>query len=412
MTRSIIVGEVRTGRRITQIPVADASWSMVHRGIGTVDVDIPLGASDFAALERRLVGQFPGPNLWPSANTFPQETTSVWRPGQGLRREFLSGLDPARCFLAVLEDDVVLEAGPIWAHDYNAATGMLKVKAAGLRSLFDHRFVMGVIASGVDAAAWSATYSGLSLGTIAKRLIQLAMSHTGGNLPIVMPADEAGASERTYYGYDLGVVGQRLDELMGVINGPDIALEPRLTADRMGVEWVLRVGTEADPLLYQAGGDHVWDARVPRGGVSGISVTRDATNLAARSWVTGSGMESALLMEYADDMTLVDVGFPLTETRESRGSIEDRTTAARWASGNLDATARPWQSWKFTVRAGMSPRLGSYRPGDFARVWIPEQDDYLSLLLPKGSHRARVLQVSGGMGDEVAITLVPLMESR
>ncbi|MFB9953523.1 hypothetical protein [Cellulomonas denverensis] len=178
--RSILVGELRTGRRITQIPVSGASWSVQHRGTGEISVDIPIQAEDFRNLEREWFGGlYPGmPGLYPSDETFPEAATPVWRPGDGLRSEFLSAIEPARCFMAILEDDIVVEAGPIWAWDYTDSRGILKVKALGLRSLFNHRYVMGVLASGW--ASWSVTYSGLSLGTIAKRLVALAMSHSGG----------------------------------------------------------------------------------------------------------------------------------------------------------------------------------------------------------------------------------------
>jgi len=111
------------------------------------------------------------------------------------------------------------------------------------------------------------------------------MTHTGGDLPIVLPADETAASDadhtRTYKGFELATVTARINELMGVINGPDIRFDPRLTADRMGIEWVMMVGTEEQPLLYQVDADHVFDSRVPRGGVSGLSVHRDAGGLAS-----------------------------------------------------------------------------------------------------------------------------------
>ena len=416
MTRSILVGEVRTGRRIATIPVSGASWSVAHRGTGDISVDIPLNAGEFRRLERVILsGLYPSSLLFPGPNVFPQAETAVWRAGDGLRPEFLTAVEPARTFLAVLEGDHVIEAGPIWAHDYDYSTGSLKVKASGLRSIFDHRHVMGVIA-GTDWATWAVTYTGLSLGTIAKRLIQLLMTHTGGTLPIVLPDDETAASDadhtRTYKGSELATVATRLDQLQGVIGGPDIAFEPRLTSDRLGVEWVMRVGTEAQPLLYQAGGDHVFDTRVPRGGVSGLSVHRDGGGLASRSWATGSGMDEALLMARADDTTLTDGGFPLLEVSESRSTVEVQATLDRWASGNLAATGAPWMTWTATVRADMSPLLGSYRCGDFAKVWVPASHPYLSLLLPAGFHRARIVNVAGGLGPDVKLTFAPTMEAR
>ena len=417
MTRSILVGEVRTGRRIATIPVSGASWSVAHRGVGSIDVDIPLNAAEFRRLERKVYGGlYPSGTLFPGPDVFPTAETPVWKAGDGLRPEFLSAIEPARTFMGVLEGDNVICAGPIWAHDFDIGTGTLRVKAASdIRSIFDHRYVMGVIA-GTAWAEWAVTYTGLSLGTIAKRLVQLLMSHTGGDLPIILPADETGPNDeahtRTYKGFELATGATRIDQLMGVINGPDVAFPPRLTADRMGVEWPMLVGTEAQPLLYQSGEDHVWDSRVPRGGVSGLSVHRDGGGVASRSWATGGGTDQALLMGRADDPTLTNAGFPLLEITEARSSVSVQSTLDGWASANLSASARPWMTWSATVRSDMSPLLGSYRVGEFAKIWIPANHSYLSLLLPAGYHRARIMNISGDMGLDVKMTFAPVMESR
>jgi hypothetical protein len=179
----------------------------------------------------------------------------------------------------------------------------------------------------------------------------------------------------------------------------------------MGIEAVMRVGTEAQPLLYQADADHVFDSRVPRGGVSGLSVHRDAGGLASRSWATGSGMDEALLMSRADDSTLTDGGFPLLEVTESRSTVEVQSTLDNWASGNLANAGAPWMTWSASVRADMSPLLGSYRTGDFAKVWVGDHP-YLNLLLPAGFHRARITNISGDLGPDVKLTFAPVMESR
>ena len=271
---------------------------------------------------------------------------------------------------------------------------------------------MAVLADPTLAAMWQQTYTGISLGTQAKRLVELAQTHAGGTLPIVLPADEAGTSERTYKGHELATVAARLDELSGVIGGPDIAFEPRLTADRLGVEWIMRVGTTTDPLLHQPGDDHVWDMRVPRGGVSGVSVRRDASGLASRAWLTGAGSDEALLMDAAADSTLTDAGFPLLETSVARSTVGDQATLNQWAQGVLTSKSRPWMTWSFTVDAASHPTLGRYRAGDWARIWLPTDHPYLGLILPAGYHRARILSISGDLTNTVKLELAPTMGSR
>ena len=421
MAYSVWVGNLRTGRRITQIPVSGGRWSSVLRRGGDIEVTIPLGAREFQRHARQLIGGlYPGPFVFPSPTTYPQAAAPVWRPDGTPRPGWLSAVDVARCFLGVLDDDQVLEAGPIWAHRYDAGTDVLTLRAAGLRSVFDLRRVMGVVATGMDAATWQATYGDWSLATIAKRLIQLLMSHTHGELPINLPDDEPGTHTRTYYGHDLGTVGGRLDELMAVEGGPDLELTPRITADRMGIAWDLRTGTEADPLVHQrsgdwirSGGDWTWDAQVPKGGVQGLSVDVDGRALASRSWVSGAGAQEALLMEWADDDTLTSRGYPMLEQAESRHTIENRATAAAWARSNAAAQARPWQTWDLTVSADTAPKLGTYRPGDFGRLYIPADHPYLGWRAPEGYHRTRLLGMSGHLDTRlVNLLTAPTMTAR
>jgi len=123
-------------------------------------------------------------------------------------------------------------------------------------------------------------------------------------------------------------------------------------------------------------------------------------------------MDEALLMARADDSTLTDGGFPLLEVSEARSSVEIQATLDGWAAGNLSAAAAPWMTWSASVRANMSPLLGSYRVGDFAKVWVPSDHPYLSLLLPAGFHRARITNIAGDLGPNINLTFAPVMESR
>lgn len=402
MARSVWVGEVRTGRRITQIPVSGGRWSTRLRAAGDIEVQIPLLAGEFARMERQLVN--------PGLST----DEAIWRPGRGMRQELLAALDPARCFLAVLDGDQVIEAGPIWSHHLPVGGTVLTVRAAGMWSIFDHRRVMGVVADGTEAAAWSLEEQEKSLGTIARDLIDLAMEHAAGELPIDLPEPVAGAHVRTYNGYDLGVLGARLTELMNVEGGPDLALRPYVTPDRMGIRWELRAGTDADPLLHQHSGDWVLDAAAMKGPVQGIGVDVSATGLASRAWVTGEGAESALLMELADDDSLTSRGYPMLEVVESRHTIQERPTAASWAAANLAGAVRPWTTWTVQAASSAIRRNGEImRPGDFVSVVVPPEHPYLRWRVPAGTHRARALEISGDVeSSPVTVRLAPTMDVR
>lgn len=366
----IIAGELRTGRILADLPAPEATWSTVLNDAGDLDATIGLRAG-----------------------------------GRGFD---LGHLDPARCYLAaVTEGGDVMEAGPIWKHDFDDATGKLKVGAAGLWSLFDHRKVVRVLLPGEKAQTTVLSWAGTSLGTIAKRLVAEAMEHVGGSLPLVLPADVAGSAERVYPGYELGWTGERLRQLAEVEGGPDIAFQPRLTTDQLGVEWVMRHGTPARPLLSQTGADWQWDRGVAAGPLQNLSVSRDATKLALRTWAIGSGMEQDLILGTAQDLALAEAGYPLLEADTSQTEVLQQPTIDAHASALLSTSRRPWQTWTLTTRDDV-PVLGQYRPGDWATVHVPASHEYLA----EGVYRTRILSVAGALDRKVSVALAPTMEAR
>ena len=384
MTRSILVGELRTGRRITRVPVTGAGWSVGLNGKGSVDATLKLSDPKVAS-----------------------------------RVGLIAALDPARCYMAALEGDHVIEAGPIWAHAYDDATKSLTIKAGGLASIFDHRLVMKVLAAAENPATGSLAWSELSLGTQAKRLISTAISHVGGSLPIALPADEAGTHTRTYPGFELARLSDRLGQLRGVIGGPDIAFTPRLTEDRLSVEWEMRTGTSADPLLHQVGSDstngaadHVWDARAPKSGVMGFDVARDGGGLAFRAFATGAGAAEGMLIRTVEDMTLTTVGYPLLESVSDHNTVSIPATLDAHAADDLGASVRPWMTWTLDVLADKAPILGAFRCGDWAKVYVPPEHPYLRHFLPAGFYRARIIGISGGLDNRIKVDLQPQMGAR
>ena len=232
-----LVGDLRTGRVWRTVDLTGTRGSAAADGDGTLEGSAPLGDG----------------TDWPTA--YPEST-------------------PVRAFLACeyLTDggtSTIVQAGPVWTRRFNDATRSLQIGAASLASYFDHRKVIPVLPVTANPSEASVTYTGAELGLIAKRLVELAQSHTGGTLPIVLPPDAdlggpGDAHTRTYPGYELGWVGDRLQQLSEVDGGPEIQFEPRRRPDDPRfIEWVMRVGRDVDGgALFQSGAPWVFDRTV------------------------------------------------------------------------------------------------------------------------------------------------------
>lgn len=365
------VGTLRDGKLTTEIPVSSSSWSLVMDDAGTMQATMPLADADVAALNPYLIAE------------------------------------PCRCFLAVAYNDpdgkeTFLEAGPIWLHKYDGVSKQLTIGAGGIWSYYDHRKVLPVLAAGVNPATVTTDILS-SLGTTAKRLVQLAHTHANGALPIVLPADEAGTIESSLPGGEMHDVGQSLRDLTSLENGPEIQFVPRRRDDdRRYLEWDMRVGTAAAPLLVQQGADWVWDTSAVASSVSTVSVSRDGSKVGTRAWMQGAGTDTTTLFGRADSTVLTDAGFPLLEVLGT-GQEQNKSTASlnSAARGLLRKSNRPTETWTVTVRRDEIPRVGQYSIGDWASLTVAG-DPYL----PDGTYRTRITSISD-QADDIALGLAP-----
>jgi hypothetical protein len=364
VTLRILGGELRTGRITTVIPVTDAQWTDALNAAGTVDqVTVP------EAVVREL--------------------------------DLRHTLPAARSFLAFEEDDRIRQAGPLWARTWNWRDGKATLAAAGLWSLFDHRMVVPVLDAASRVPAQTVTVGGTDLGGIARGLVALALTHTGGDLPVVLPPAATGTATESFPGWKLYTLGDQLKELtQRETDAPDIAFTPRRRGDDPRyLEWVMRVGTTAAPLLTQTGPDWIFDTTTRRSPVLGISTDEDATQMGMRSWVTGNGQETDLLLAWRQDNTLLNLGWPLLEVEENRSTVEVQATLDGHAGALLARSARPAEVHKVTVRRQAAAEI---RPGDYARIvtagdaWLGDTDQ-----------RMRIRQVSGDLTDQVTLDMYP-----
>lgn len=400
-----ILGNMIDGNRLVNLPIRTASWSD--------DLDTPEQIDCLVDLDNKVARSL---DLGNTATT-------------------------GKSFLAVIDTGIdgsqrsILAAGPLWGTAYNRNDSTLQLTAKGIGSLLDHRFILPPAAATANLAdftipdpldatktipnpALASAYTGVSLGTIVKRLIQQMMSWTGGTLPIILPADEADANvdhQRTYQAADFKTVWSAIEDIMGVIDGPEVKFDKRFNSTGLGVEWLLRVGTVAQPLIF-SNTVTSWNVTVKDSPVSNLQIGNDATDLGSLSWATGGRQNDDVLVARAYDPTLLNAGYPLMELLDSsHTSVSIQSTLDSYAMGGLRLGKAPTENWSFDVKAhptnprtglAAGPQLGDYSVGDFIRLNFSAYDPETGRGDIYRRERASVpLRIVGLSGDEIGETV-------
>jgi hypothetical protein len=379
-----IIGDLRTGRRIQTVPATSGPWSDVLNDAGQLSCTVSLRDP----VVQRL----------------------------GLKES----AKPGKAFLAAIIDDLVVQAGPIWLHSYEADTALLTLSGAGMWSYFDHRLILPVLAgrsptnpttdtrfapASVDPLGPYPTDTRKSLQGIARALVDQAQTWTGGNVPVILPAEIPGTAERVYRGVDLTSVGQALRDLTAVEGGPDVRFEPRLTSDRLGVEWVMRIGTPTQPLLFSAV-EPTFTIGSAKSPVSNFKTTVSGRGVASNVYASGGRGANEAIVGRAENPALLDQGYPVLELVDAtRSSVTDQGTLNDFADELRARSAFPTETWEFAHQTSERPFLTGYSVGDFARVRVVD-DLYHGPIDPPA--RMRIVSRSGDAdGRKVTVKFQP-----
>ena len=185
--------DLRTGRRILDLPYLKADWTGEFNGAETVTATVSVN-------DRRIQ-----------------------------KLDLYNASIPGRTAL-IIEDQGVTNGGPIWTRHYDRDAGTVELSGKGLWSYFDHRTLLPLMkdtdkltnSDGTANTGFDTNIKNTSYQTIAKRWIQQSLTWTGGNLPITFEDDMAGTYERNIKGAELKLIGDLLINLTEVQNGPDI----------------------------------------------------------------------------------------------------------------------------------------------------------------------------------------------
>lgn len=358
--------QTTTGRIGPQVQVKNLTWSVSLNGTETAKMD--LSKSEIPAVDL---------NYW----------VAPWWAG-----------------VLLTYNDNPIYAGPIIGRPYES-WGSLSIDCGGIRSILARRLAALEVQDWSQLSKTVVEYHGLSLATIAKRVVQLSMNKSGGPLPISFPVPEQTTvddadHQRTYRGFNIQnlVTDDVLTKISNVQHGPDIMFRPKmLNASQITFE--MWTGSEGQPRIPQ-NITPVWDTTPVMGSVSDMQMTTTGAYQTNRVYAVGAGTDEGTLIRAASDNGPLVQGYPLLETTYSSGDSEDPAVVQAHANGSLEANNHMLHEINMSVRAdGLYP-LGTYWPGDLVQIVIK---GWISL--PDGTYNARLLNINGTSTQDVKLSL-------
>lgn len=329
------------------------------------------------------------------------ESFSFTTPKASLPKlDYTKWLEPWWAGVVYSWEGIPIFGGPILSRPLENF-GTLQITCGGVRSILAKRFVTPEQSDWTQIAAAVLQWNGLSLGTIAKKVVQAVQQKSGGNLPISYPIDDQTGPEdkvhtRTYNGFDIQNIDcdSVLTKISQVSHGPDIMFRPRLlTPDQLTFD--MWYGSEADPRIPQTS-TPVWDTTAATGSVSDMQIIVTGTYETNRVYGVGAGSDVGTLVRVAQDTSRLGDGYPLLETSIASTNETAGDLLTNVAQGQIDVNKKTLLQASLTVRADSPVALGTFWPGDqivaVTQGWVS---------LPDGPNKFRLLNMNGSDTTDV-----------
>lgn len=372
------------GLRLGELPLVDFSWSL---GLREGHLDGPptgVGEADVTSLEFSL-----------DALT---DTGWINPEVRGWQNTLLHLFMPIKHGIMLLRDGAPLVGGPIGGVVSITETGV-SLDVDSWATILGSRFVVPEsLVKGLWTGDRQIRFAGQSLGTIGKSAMVKAMEKPSGALPFTFPVDEAARHERTYQAFNVAnlSVADIHEKLANVISGPDITYRPYVASPQK-FAWRYMAGSNRDPYLGQ---DVLHDWEYGSEDVHGLTVDVSAEFIAHRVYGVGDGQDVGTLVTRRD--VEVPPEWPLIEKVVSDSGIKKLDLLNEFADGHLNQW--PLAQPRMTVRADGSTPLGTFWPGEMARVTVSGHPAF-----PDDTYDFRILSMSGDAGENVELVFDPVV---
>jgi hypothetical protein len=302
---------------------------------------------------------------------------------------------PLQKTIVVDWDKTVVYAGIIWGRTYNRRSGTLTVTHADPWKLMTKRHVLASNGDGFQQQ--TVTWSGLSLATLAKRVMQQCFDPASDRykLPFTYAADVAGTQSRTYKGWEATTAADAMHDLMTTDGGPDIDIRPYWTLDHE-LRYDFRAGnlnTKTNELYVTGSGAGVFD----------LDFEDSADDLANIAFALGQGSEKDVK---ARVMFGGDTSYPVVESvlnlsgeaslAKLDAALYEHVTVfgqlATQMTFDIDADSTASGVGAATLMIGGKADL--YYQGD---IWVAP-----------GRHGDRVIEFSGDLSPTIKVSTQPM----
>ena len=354
-------------------------------------------------------GRFGNDLLAFDAPTVDETINEVTRTSINVPKAQAKGLIPLHDGVAILHGDHVLVAGPLTDKPKDKGRDWATLPIMALEGVFDDWHALGPVehqtGDGLRTAAASHVDAG-SHGSVAWNLVDQGMSRLG-RLPIVhgtpYEAGSVGYPDVPTWNLEKNRIGDLLRDISKGV-GPDIAFQPRITAEGSGIEWVMVHGTAAAPMIEQERMPVV-DLTAYGVRVADIVPSRDWRDLATRVYGVGSGQEAGQLVSMAYVEPARQLGMIPRERLVTSTQTDDWPELQRIVDGAAQVSASPVAQLDLTLDVD-DPEWGlwAWRPGHACRLLVGA--DWLDIPAGESTWRMVSRQVTPGKST-YAVKLQP-----
>lgn len=297
-----------------------------------------------------------------------------------------SASEPNKTVLyAHTEDDAVLAWGLIGDddRDWDEDRKVLTLSATGIdESWLGQTIVAPVGALTADLItldpegfpqvnpALNTTLSGWSHGTIGKKLVAQRLAFPGAPTIFDLPPDEVGTREQTYLFSAFKSIGSALRDLVTQEGGCDFAFDAVRAPDGLGLRYVMRHGSEAEPRLGSYAG--IWSLG-KNSPITGLKMKDALAAGASNGWMSAGKQSGSPILSRVRNLQPITDGYPSLDIVDtSHSDVVYQATLDRYNRQNMADAAVSIRDLSFSVRgdaAGLS--LGQYRRGDTVTIDVP-----------------------------------------